>query len=94
MGQHLMSGKIASLLAREDPNRAPGLTRRGLPEVQTSIPAGLSVRLGLNYLAHHALAAAEFFRKEFRAFQIATARAIDLNPIANADGVLGKHRVQ
>jgi TolB-like protein len=34
-----------------------------------------------NHLAYHALAAAEFFRKEIQSFQIATARAIDLNPM-------------
>jgi TolB-like protein/tetratricopeptide (TPR) repeat protein len=34
-----------------------------------------------NHLAYHALAAAEFFRKELQSFHIATARAIDLNPM-------------
>jgi TolB-like protein len=34
-----------------------------------------------NHLAYHALAAAEFFRKEIQSFEIATARAIDLNPM-------------
>jgi hypothetical protein len=34
-----------------------------------------------NHLAYHALASVEFFRKELDAFQIATARAIALNPM-------------
>jgi len=34
-----------------------------------------------NHLAHHALAAAHFFRKELPAFRIAAHRAIELNPM-------------
>ena len=34
-----------------------------------------------NHLAHHALAAAEFFRKEFQRFRLSAARALELNPM-------------
>jgi tetratricopeptide (TPR) repeat protein len=34
-----------------------------------------------NHLAYHALASVEFFRKQLDAFQIATARAVALNPM-------------
>jgi len=34
-----------------------------------------------NHLAHHALAAAEFFRKEHQRFRLAAARALELNPM-------------
>ncbi len=34
-----------------------------------------------NHLAHHALAAAEFFRKEYQRFRLSAARALELNPM-------------
>lgn len=34
-----------------------------------------------NHLAHHALAAAEFFRSEYQKFRLAAARALELNPM-------------
>jgi TolB-like protein/DNA-binding winged helix-turn-helix (wHTH) protein len=34
-----------------------------------------------NHLAHHALAAAEFFQKDFQRFRLAAARALELNPM-------------
>jgi TolB-like protein/Tfp pilus assembly protein PilF len=34
-----------------------------------------------NHLAHHALAAVEFFRKEMQRFRLAAARAFELNPM-------------
>ncbi|WP_263375689.1 winged helix-turn-helix domain-containing protein [Granulicella aggregans] len=34
-----------------------------------------------NHLAHHALAASEFFRKEFQRFRLSAARALELNPM-------------
>lgn len=34
-----------------------------------------------NHLAHHALAAAEFFRKEYQRFRLSASRALELNPM-------------
>jgi len=57
-------------------NLLPDPLGRALAAAQRALDAAPS-----NHLAHHALASVEFFRKEHHAFQIATARAIELNPM-------------
>lgn len=57
-------------------NLRPDALRRALAAAQRAVEAAPS-----NHLAHHALAAAQFFRKDIPAFRIAAQRAIDLNPM-------------
>jgi TolB-like protein len=57
-------------------NLLPDPLGRALAAAQRALDAAPS-----NHLAHHALASVEFFRKEHQAFQIATARAVELNPM-------------
>jgi Flp pilus assembly protein TadD len=57
-------------------NLRPNSLDRALTVAQRAVEIAPS-----NHLAHHALAAAEFFRKEGQSFQFAAARAIDLNPM-------------
>jgi TolB-like protein len=57
-------------------NLRPDPLGRALAAAQRAVERAPS-----NHLAHHALASVEFFRKELDAFQIATARAIALNPM-------------
>lgn len=57
-------------------NLLPDPLGRALAAAQRAVEAAPS-----NHLAFHALASVEFFRKELDAFQIATARAVALNPM-------------
>jgi TolB-like protein/DNA-binding winged helix-turn-helix (wHTH) protein len=57
-------------------NVRPDPLRRALAAAQRAVQAAPS-----NHLAHHALAAAQFFRKDIPAFRVAAQRAIDLNPM-------------
>ena len=57
-------------------NVRPDPLRRTIEAAQRAVEAAPS-----NHLAHHALAAAQFFRKDILAFRIAAQRAIDLNPM-------------
>jgi TolB-like protein/tetratricopeptide (TPR) repeat protein len=57
-------------------NVLPDPLGRALAAAQRAVEGAPS-----NHLACHALASVEFFRKEFDAFQIATARAVALNPM-------------
>jgi TolB-like protein len=57
-------------------NVRPDPLRRALVAAQRAVQAAPS-----NHLAHHALAAAQFFRKDIPAFRIAAQRAIELNPM-------------
>jgi TolB-like protein/DNA-binding winged helix-turn-helix (wHTH) protein len=57
-------------------NLLPDPLDRALAAAQRAVEIAPS-----NHLAHHALAAAEFFRKEGQSFRFAATRAIDLNPM-------------
>ena len=57
-------------------NLLPDPLGRALAAAQRALEAAPS-----NHLAHHALASIQFFRQEHHAFQIATARAVELNPM-------------
>jgi TolB-like protein/DNA-binding winged helix-turn-helix (wHTH) protein len=57
-------------------NMRPAPLDRALAAAQRAVEIAPS-----NHLAHHALAAAEFFRKEDQSFRFAAMRAIDLNPM-------------
>ncbi len=57
-------------------NLLPDPLGRAFAAAQRALEAAPS-----NHLAHHALASVEFFRGERQAFQIAAARAVELNPM-------------
>ena len=57
-------------------NLLPDPLGRALAAAQRAVEGAPS-----NHLAYHALASVEFFRKQLDAFQIATARAVALNPM-------------
>jgi TolB-like protein len=57
-------------------NLLPDPLGRALAAAQRAVEGAPS-----NHLAYHALASVEFFRKELDAFEIATARAVALNPM-------------
>ena len=71
---------MLSLIYREEFthrfNLLPDPLGRALAAAQRALDAAPA-----NHLAHHALASVEFFRKEHQAFQIATSRAVELNPM-------------
>lgn len=71
---------MLSLIYKEEFTNKFNLRSDSLPRAFTA--AHRAVELGpANHLAHHALAAVHFFRKELPAFRIAAHRAIELNPM-------------
>jgi TolB-like protein/DNA-binding winged helix-turn-helix (wHTH) protein len=57
-------------------NAGPAPLERALAAARRAVELAPS-----NHLAHHALAAAEFFRKEYQRFRLSAARALELNPM-------------
>ncbi len=57
-------------------NRLPEPLDRALKAARRAVEIAPS-----NHLAHHALAAAEFFGKEYQRFRLSAARALELNPM-------------
>lgn len=71
---------MLSLIYKEEFTNKFNLRSDSLPRAFTA--AHRAVELGpANHLAHHALAAAHFFRKDWDSFRVAAHRAIELNPI-------------
>lgn len=77
---HADAWAMLSLIHKEE--FVQGLNLRMDPLALAFIAAHHAVEAApSNHLAHHALAAAHFFKKEWDAFRIAAHRAIELNPI-------------
>lgn len=71
---------MLSLVYKEEFTQGFNLLPEPLDRALTAARRGVEIAPS-NHLAHHALAVAEFFRKEYQRFRLAAARALELNPM-------------